>query len=312
MISRNHVFASLLLLASAVLLATQATAQGLVDSDGDGLPNAVEERLSSSPLAVMESDSNAADTDGDGVPDLAEWVLTGQVSDPSVPVIVPGVRMTANRAPGESWARVYIGTVGDPVDFDQWLVVKASEVAGIQAVAPYLIAETYVGEVPVMMFGISIRVADLSAVSAEMTSIGVAGVLGEDVMPATLILFLDGEGRPAVQFIDDPAEFHAADPNTPLPQHVEMLDPLFVYGLGSGQGQVGTDPPPPPPPAEVCGVSDKREPSNVPGLLRSVVLATGCTSGAWACPAGVCTMSGVGADKPCVDIFSLLGPPSGG
>ena len=64
--------------------------------------------------------------------------------------------------------------------------------------------------------------------------------------------------------------------------------------------------------AQVCGSQDKREPTGTPGLLRSVVLATGCTSGEWSCPAGVCTMSGVGGTKRVVDIFALLGPPSGG
>lgn len=312
MIHRRHILASIALMASALLLAAQATAQGLVDSDGDGMPDAVEDRLSTSTLAVMESDPSLTDTDADGIHDLAEWVLTGEASSAGVPSIVPAVRVVANRAPGESWARVYIGTVGDPEDFDFWAVKKSVGVSSaVVDVEPYLISETTVGVglVPVMLFGLSVRVADLSADPEHMTSIAVAGIVGTDIMPASLVLFLDADGVPSVQYIDDPSALHHADPNESVPMHVEALDALIIYGLGSGQGQVGTDPPATE--AEmVCGVADRREPTGTPGLLRSVVLATGCTSGAFACVAGVCTMSGVGQDKPVIDIFALI--PAGG
>lgn len=310
MIYRRHVLASLALIAAALALSAGAQAQGLIDSDADGMPDVLEERLSSSPLVVMEADPNSADTDADGVPDLAEWVLTGHVSDPSVPSVVPAVRMFALRAPGESFARIYIGTVGDPdIDYDQWIVARSHVdplgVKSIQALEPYLIAQVSLGATDATMQGLTIRIHEIS----EQGTIGIAagGEIGSDQFGETLTLFISGDDAPMVEY-HDPLDVHLNHEAASFNSVILPLDSL-EYLTG---GQVGTDPPPPPEAAEICGAKDRREPTGTPGLLQSVVLATGCTSGEWACPAGVCTMSGVGDSKMVLDIFSLLSPPSGG
>lgn len=291
----RHLLASLTLLASA-------QAQGLIDSDADGMPDALELRLSTSPLASMASDENIADTDADGVPDLAEWIMSGTVSGPLVPIVMPQVRMMALRADGESFARVYIGVVGDPAEYDKWRVLRsagpAESTPTLEHIEPYIIAQTYVGEVSVLMLGLTVRIPDIIAEGS--IGIGAGGSMGSALIGATITLFVSGDGAPMVT-IHDAHEVY----DTPLAEGIESITlPL------DGSAYLIGDPGPvtPPEAAEVCGSTDKREPTGTPGLLKSVVLATGCTSGEWACPAGVCTMSGVGQTKRVVDIFALLGP----
>lgn len=304
MISRNHLLASLLYLATAFMLGASATASGVTDTDGDGMPDVLETRLSTSPLPAMASDPDIADTDADGVPDLAEWVLTGQVSGAGLPAIVPEVRMFAMRAEGESFARVYLGVVGDPAEFDSWHVVRSRSGEGgsleLEAVDPYIIAETSVGAVPVLMLGTTLRIPEIDI--PDGVGVGCVGEIGSDIVGATITLFVGDDEIPMVR-IHDAVEVHDNPLSTPIQSVALPLDRVeYITG-----GPVGTDPPPAPEDAEVCGSADKREPTGTPGLLRSVVLATGCTSGEWSCPAGVCTMSGVGQGKVVIDVFALIG-----
>jgi len=58
-----------------------------VDTDGDGLPDALE--------AVLKTDPQKADNDGDSVPDGVEHILYADPTDPAdTPAIVPGFRLS--------------------------------------------------------------------------------------------------------------------------------------------------------------------------------------------------------------------------
>lgn len=59
---------------------------------------------------------------------------------------------------------------------------------------------------------------------------------------------------------------------------------------------------------EVCGSVDTQSPTSTPGVLESVVVSIGCTEGAFACNAGICSMSGsASAPKLILDVDWLLG-----
>ncbi len=59
---------------------------------------------------------------------------------------------------------------------------------------------------------------------------------------------------------------------------------------------------------EVCGSVDTQIPTETPGVLQSVVLSIGCTTGTFACNGGICSMTGSAADdKIVLDVDLLLG-----
>lgn len=59
---------------------------------------------------------------------------------------------------------------------------------------------------------------------------------------------------------------------------------------------------------EVCGSIDSQVPTETPGVLQSVVVSIGCTSGAFACDGGICSMGGAAsAPKLILDVDLLLG-----
>ena len=292
------------LLALALLGALVAS-----DFDFDGLPDAMEDWLDS---YAFTSDDTDDDVDNDGLLDGFEYALAGRPDSTLAPAdIVPAVRIACYREPASAFVNVIALTVGDPEAWDKFGVFKADDPTEEPIELTGMLERVITsGSDELHTFRASIRFADVVAAGSDGIALAVIGEPsgGSLMWSSGTLLALDG----------DPWFNRYEGGMDPYDQGTGVLEPCDAWshfvapgsdpdvattGTGSGGGAVTRD--------QVCGTVDRREPTGTPGLLRSVVLTAGCSGGEWACPAGVCTMSGsVAMDKLVIDVMLIGG--SGG
>lgn len=266
------------------------------DSDGDGLSDDFELYLNTA-STVLSKTANPfnGDSDGDNQPDGFEYCLTAGRSVYSPGVVQPLV------------PALTLGCMQSGKD----LLVSMYMIPGnLDLVDAFVAKIAYKGPQGLVMLDFT------SALLASIESVGFDSYNGQLMavyqfrVPTQLIMAVGGlalavGGRLAGVPVGDNLTLSGTAglffrweyyPTAGANAFFGEAQPLLALSSGSAEAN------------EVCGSSDRREPTGTPGLLKSVVLATGCTSGEWACPAGVCTMSGVGQDKPVIDIFSLISP----
>lgn len=270
------------------------------DSDNDGLGDSLELYLNaaSTALALTASPYNP-DSDGDGQPDGFEYCLSGgkEVFSPGQQwAVVPKLTMASHRSgedivlsllviPGELNAiekfQFLVATPGQngPVLHDLTAFLATTiESVGFAHHGPYLMA-VYQLRLPIWI------VRNYGAIAVGAVGVVAGTKVGDS---ATLAM----HGGKCFRWVYKP--FVAAGGNSGSSGEAQPQDPNYPAGWLAD---------------EVCGSIEVREPTATPGLLRSVVQSIGCTAGTWACPAGVCSMSGSAAiDKPVIDVFSLILP----
>lgn len=275
------------------------------DADGDGMSDSLELYLNSASTAVqLTANPYNADSDGDGQPDGFEYCLSGgkDVFSPATQwAVVPTMNLTSHQS-------------GDNLQIG--IQVIPGDVGLIQSFRFYM---AYPGKS-------GFEMQDMTAFFAKsIESVGFASY-GQHLMtvyqmklPLSLVrttgsLAVGVVGVVAGVKVGDSATFAMHGGKCFKWEYESSTGFSGGSNLVSGEGE----PQEANVPAgwiadEVCGSIEVREPTAIPGLLKSVVQAIGCHSGVWACPAGVCSKTAsAGADKPVIDVFALTLPGGGG
>ena len=274
------------------------------DEDNDGLNDDFELYLNSASSSIDKTASPFnADSDGDGQPDGFEYCLSGGTSvysPETVHPVVPKLTISCFQADQDLIVGVHsippFDSVDDLIARIAFLDHTTNQPVMVDFLGPMLGAIEAVGSHVYQgheLGSYQFRIPTSVVTATRGMSIGVrASVAGEEIGHTVNLGKADGH---YFRWVYEPLP---ATPDASDEYAVGEAQPLAVMSKNATQD-------------EVCGTVDRREPTGTPGLLRSVVLLAGCSGGEWACPAGVCTMSGsVAMDKLVIDVMLIGG--SGG
>lgn len=278
-----------------------STARAATDVDLDGLPDGLEAYLNvvSSNPAWDVSPLNG-DSDGDGQPDGFEFCLSdraGAVSPGEVHPVVPKMTLASYQQGSDILVSLMVipGALSILDDFHLYIAVRDPSGSILLAdlvpnLAATVSAVDFVWWGPYQMAVLGFRIPTEFVRTHGAVAVAATGRL--DGLPIGDSLSLSAAGQRIFRWVYSPTK--SASNSVSASGYAEPQDT-------SGSETWNED--------EVCGSVDTQVPTETPGVLQSVVISIGCTSGTFACDGGVCSMGGAAAaPKLILDVDLLLGP----
>ncbi len=269
------------------------------DTDHDGLTDEQETYFATaSSDPALDANPFNADSDGDGEPDGFEYCLSGGTS-----IVTPGKTHAAE-------PKLTIASYQNGSSLVLSFLLMGSDIALVEDFK--IFASTLINGKPVLVDVTNVWLKCIHSVGIATYGPHALFVF-QATAPVGLIesndsLAIAAVAKVAGATIGDSATYTAskglvyrwrAQPGGSAMAAAAMSD--STAEPQGGAAAVGADV------NQVCGSEDIQEPSNVGGVLTSIVVDVGCGAGTWSCSGSVCSMTGDAA-KPRVvlDVDSLL------
>ena len=274
------------------------------DADGDGLLNILEGHLSAdSTDPGLAANPYNADSDGDGQPDGFEYCLSNRTSVVSPGVVhsmVPKITLGSHQEGDSLVLSIYV-IPGEVSHLDRFHFLAA---------APSVTGQTVVVEATELLVENIGQRGSASLVRHGPYSMAVYRARTSiPLMSAFSSLAFAVLAEVAGETVGDSATFTVHNGTAYRWNYHSTAGPAGGGGSGDSEGEAEPqqDPGTGSLPQRICLSSEVSEPSEIPGVLVTVPISTGCATGNWQCDSSVCSDGGPASQpKVVLDHLQLL------